>query len=195
MTPLLIADASPIVGFVAARQHSLLIDVSRHRWGGVILLPDHVHEEVERVTGRISRNALDTYNWMLRNNHLERLGDAYGEVPTEDILTDALYNLLDLDTFEYDPNQKDLGEALAVAYATHFDGSGTECLLLVDDGQGVDWATDRNLLHIGTMGVLNQAIDDGILTSKQQLTRAHASLSVHSRLPGIPPAMLARLPR
>jgi predicted nucleic acid-binding protein len=195
MTPLLIADASPIVGFVAAREHHILIEVSQLRWGGVILVPDHVHEEVERVTARISRNALDTYTWMLRSNHIERLGDAYGEVPTEDILTDALYDLLDLDTFAYDPNQKDLGEALAVAYATHFHRSGTDCLLLVDDGQGVGWATVRNLRRVGTMEVLELAIDDGVVTSRQQLAKTHAAIAVHSRLPGLPPAMLARLPK
>jgi predicted nucleic acid-binding protein len=192
---LLIADASPIVGFVAARQQPLLIEVSRRRWGGVILLPDHVHEEVERVTARISRNALDTYNWMLRNNHIERLGDAYGEVPTEDILTDALYDLLDLNTFDYNPNQKDLGEALAVAYATYFSRSGADCLLLVDDGQGVDWATARKLKRIGTMEILSLAIHDGLITSKRQLTKTHADICIHSRLPALSPRMLARLPR
>lgn len=175
---LLVADASPIVGFVAAHQHDLLwqVTVQTH---GHILVPAHVDGEIADIAASKSRKAASNYQWLKDQNHVRVLDRVDIFSPVANLAS----TLLDTSASDFHDRTKDLGEALTVAHARNFRRQGTPADVLIDDGKGVRWADTYKITCHGTVWIFTEAIMQKRLTTKDDLEAAYTAVARHSRLP------------
>ena len=117
---LLVADASPVVGFVAAGEHPLLWQVVSTVYGH-LLVPHHVDGEISRTAAKKSRKAATNYAWMKQQGQVTVLD----EVTVVDPVAATAATLLGVGPRrQFDEREKDVGEALTVAHAKHLRRQG-----------------------------------------------------------------------
>lgn len=178
---LLIADASPIVGFACSQKHQILVDVVARLYGH-ILVPYEVDAEIVTKTAQKNRAGVSAYAWMKAQGHVIVLPQAHATGPTQQIAAFAAA-LLDTVTGGITARMKNKGEAFAVAHARIAIQQGTATHLLVDDGGGTDWAHRYSIQTYNTVWVFAQAIHFGFITDKDDLTTTYRAVRTHSRLP------------
>ena len=133
---LLVADASPIVGFVAAGEHPLLWQVVSNVYGQ-LLVPHHVDGEISRISAQKSRKAATNYAWMKQQGQVTVLD----EVTVVDPVAATAATLLGVGPRrQFGERRKDVGEALTVAHAKHLRRQGQPAEVLVDDSRGQRFA-------------------------------------------------------
>jgi hypothetical protein len=189
--PLLLADASPVVGFAAASQHDVLWRVVQSRCGEIVV-DYQIDREVTRVARATSRKALSNYDWMKRQRQVRVLPEVTPFGTDADVFNTAA-NLLDADIrrsgapqnrlVAFDELTKDLGEALTVGHARKLRRARTDAEILIDDGGGIAWADRFQIPHVGTLWILEQAITDQDITDRARLTEVYTAISKHARLP------------
>lgn len=176
---LLVADASPVVGFVAAGEHPLLWQVVSTVYGQ-LLVPHHVDGEISRIAAQKSRKAATNYAWMKQQGQVTLLP----EVTVVDPVAATAATLLGVGTRrQFGEREKDVGEALTVAHAKHLRRQGQPADVLVDDGRGQRFAHALQVPSRNTVWVFRYAIDTGQITSVERLREAYDAVSKHSQLP------------
>lgn len=177
---LLIADASPIVGFVAASQHPLLWDVISTTHGH-IYVPAHVDGEIARIAKKISRKALNNYNWMKNTQQIQVLPVVAVTSP----IASWAATMLDSIPTNFHDRTKDLGEALTVAHARDFRQQGTSADVLIDDSGGTKFAHTYQVQCHTTVWVFDEAVTQQRITTSTHLKDAYQAVARHSKLPAL----------
>ena len=188
---LLVADASPVVGFVAAGEHPLLWQVVSTVYGQ-LLVPHHVDGEISRTAAKKSRKAATNYAWMKQQGQVTVLA----EVTVVDPVAATAATLLGVGTRrQFGEREKDVGEALTVAHAKHLRREGQPADVLVDDSRGQRFADALQVPSRNTVWVFGHAIDIGQIATAERLREAYDAVSKHSQLPTLAhTGLLARLP-
>lgn len=188
---LLVADASPVVGFVAASEHHLLWQVVSSAYGQ-LLVPHHVDGEISRTAAKVSRKAATNYAWMKEQGQMTVLA----EVTVVDPVAATAATLLGVGTRrQFGEREKDVGEALTVAHAKHLRRHGQPADVLVDDSRGQRFADTLRVPSRNTVWVFGHAIDSGQITAAKRLRDAYDAVAKHSQLPRLAQTgLLERLP-
>lgn len=176
---LLVADASPVVGFVAASEHRLLWQVVSNVYGQ-LLVPHHVDGEITRTAAKTSRKAATNYAWMKQQGQVAVLP----EVTVADPVAATAATLLGIGTRRsFGEREKDVGEALTIAHAKHLRAQGRPADVLVDDSRGQRFADALHVPSRSTVWVFAHAIDSGLIATAHRLRDAYEAVAKHSQLP------------
>jgi hypothetical protein len=175
---LLVADASPVVGFATANEHPLLWQVVSTLYGQ-LLVPHHVDREISRTAAKTSRKAAMNYAWMKQQGQPTVLA----EVTVVDPVAATAATLLGVGARrQFGEREKDVGEALTVAHAKHLRRQGHPADVLVDDSRGQRFADALQVPSRNNRLGFGHAIDIGQITTAERLREAYDAVSRYSQL-------------
>lgn len=158
---------------------------------GPIQVPFEVDREVRRKMAGVGESA--RYRWLISQGHIVVLDEVtivgkYAAVAA--IVTDLLP---DWDPVDSDGFDQDLGEASTVGHARVLLDQGIDACAYIDDRKGRSWGAQYDVPMIDTVSLFEDAINLGLITTKQDLTTKYARLARHSRVPALHPTRLPGL--
>jgi predicted nucleic acid-binding protein len=179
---LTIFDAGPAVGFSAANQLPLLIEVfERVRFTRTV--PFVVDREVRRQDKKYSGVA-KRWNAAVVSHRIEVLEEvAVGRGDQRVALEVA--RMRDMDLADALRNQRDLGEVLTVAHAVVARNDGLTVAVSIDDSYGARLADIARIQNIDSVKILELAIKLEIIPSKKDLQKIYTALQKYSSLPNL----------
>ncbi len=176
---LLVADASPIVAFVAADLVDFLLDAVESAYKKPLLLPHQVDVEVGRVLRGIGPKHAARYAWA-RDSGGRLCVLAEQAVGVGDPHVSQLaYALLDTVPGSVNEKTKNAGEAFTVAHAASMRRKDATADVLIDDGDGRRMAKKLNVPCVDTYWVFQTAVDLNLIGSKADLRKKYAAVSTY----------------
>jgi hypothetical protein len=183
MTDPVIVDAGPALNFFSINQERLLIDAV-----GKIAAPETVGGEIKGKARQDSRFrvAADVWAKLEQTVWLEVLSDA---VTPE--LAAAVQRITQVPMAERMIRSKDLGEIMVLAHAAVRAESGSDVVVLIDDGRGADLAAleavrFRRLQQlgrqVGNLSLMNTHVVLELAAGRQYLPDRKAMRQVYGRL-------------
>lgn len=177
---LVIFDAGPIVGFAAAGQLTLLVEVfDRLRMQRVV--PFAVDKEVRRQSRKY---AAVSRRWpaAVISGRFEVLNEVAVGLADQRVVLEAA-RLRDTDPDSALSAQRDLGEIVTVAHAVVARNDGLQIAVSTDDSYGARLAGAEKLPNLDTVAILRLAIRLGLITAKPDLQTLYRALCRYSHLP------------
>lgn len=178
---LLLADASPLIGFIQSGTHQILVDVIKQNHGHITVAHQVDIEICRNLNGRTPPS---TYSWMKNSAFAVVLDEPTIEGAGADVISTAS---LMVDTLHQGDvtKTKNLGEALTIAHAVvnHKSNIPTPTTVLIDDAGGVRWADQFNIPHVDTIWVFAEAQRLGVLPNRSAVKTAYTAVGRHSSLP------------
>lgn len=180
MPPILIADAGPIVAFIASNQWELLLDVVKRTHAQPMLIPHQVDQEIARVLrNKKGAAALGRYVWVKKQSNQVRILPEISVGTGDPTVFTVAAGLLDTLPNSITERTRDAGEAFAVAHAAVMRKSGLSVDVYLDDSGGRSMAAKYQVPCVDTYLVLQYAIDFGLIVSKPELRRIYEALAKH----------------